>query len=176
MTIDERLEHIRRAYQEKALKLGQAASEESVELFEKKYRIRLPEEYRSFVMGLGSGGDAPPFYNMFRLEDADHDELGRIYDGYAPHLDFPLTDAWIWEGEEDVDESLVGAVHTRGHIYLGTDGCGMQHVLITSGAECGNIWMISGEGAQPIYFDEEKRYTFLEWLEAWLQGRELFSG
>lgn len=67
-------------------------------------------------------------------------------------------------------------IHARGHLYLGTDGCGMQHVLITCGAERGNVWMISGEGAQPIYFDEERRYAFLDWLEAWLQGKEMLSG
>jgi SMI1 / KNR4 family (SUKH-1) len=175
MTLDERLENIRQAYEDRALKLGQVANEEAVEAFEKKYFIRLPDEYRRFVLELGNGGDGPPHCGMFRLEDADHDEMGRVNDGYAPQLDFPLTDVWIWESEDDYDEARVNDIHATGHIYLGTDGCGMQHVLITSGAERGNVWMIAGEGAQPIYFDAEKRYTFLDWLEAWLQGKELFS-
>jgi SMI1 / KNR4 family (SUKH-1) len=170
--IDERFETIRQTYQRRGLKLASVASEESVAAFERKYSIYLPEEYRRFVLEVGNGGDGPPHYGMFPVEESDHDELGRVFDGYAPHLDFPLIDAWVWEDEEDYNEAKVNEVHAKGHIYLGTDGCGMQHVLITSGPEQGNVWMIAGEGAQPVYvessFSEERRYTFLEWLEAWL--------
>lgn len=174
MDIKTRLENIRQAYRAKGLRLGPAATESDVVAFEKMYQISLPDEYRRFVLEVGNGGDGPPHYGMFPVEDSDHDELGRVAADFAPHEDFPLTETWIWE-DKDYDEAHVNAVHAKGHIYLGTDGCGMQHVLMTCGSERGHVWMISGEGAQPIYFDEEKRYTFLGWLEAWLQGKEMFS-
>jgi hypothetical protein len=172
--IDERLETICQAYQRLGLKLASVANLESVEVFEKMYNFSLPEEYRRFVLEVGNGGDGPPHYGMFPVEKSDHGELGNVFDGYAPHLDFSLTDAWIWEGE-DYDEAKVNEVHVRGHIYLGTDGCGMQHVLISSGVERGNVWMLTGEGVQPVFvediFEEDKRYTFLDWLETWVKKR-----
>jgi hypothetical protein len=177
VTLDDRLENIRRAYERSGLKLGVVASQESVAAFERKYTIDLPEEYRRFVLEVGNGGDGPPYYGMFRIEDADHDETGRIDDGYAPHLDFPLTNAWIWEDKENADEALLNQVHAWGHIYLGTDGCGIQHVLITKGAERGNVWMIAGEGAHAVFvetiFAKKRRYTFLEWLETWLENNRV---
>lgn len=176
MSLEGRLERIRQAYQDKGLRLGAAAPLQTVKAFESKYGIRLPEEYRYFVLSLGNGGDGPPFCGMFPLEEADHDDLGKMPEGYAPSQDFPLHEAWIWEGEENPDEPLIEAVLSWGFIYLGTDGCGMQNVLITSGPERGNIWMLSDVGAQPIYFDQMRRYGFLDWLEAWLEERQLFQG
>lgn len=105
MSLEGRLERIRQTYQDKGLRLGAAAPLPSVKAFESKYGIRLPEEYRYFVLSLGNGGD-PPFCGIF--PQADHDD--------------------------------------------------------------------SDVGAQPIYFDQMRRYGFLDWLEAWLEERQLFQG
>ena len=176
MNLAKRLEDIRQSYKRKGLELKPPATEEVVQAFEERYKIRLPEAYRRFVTEVSNGCAGPPYYGIFPVGEADHDEMGRIYEGYAPYLEFPLCEAWVWEGDEDYDEARIDVIHARGHIYLGTDGCGIQHVLITSGPEQGNVWIIAGEGAQPIHFDENRRYDFLDWLEAWLEGKEQFSG
>lgn len=93
MNLQERLENIRQSYGSKGLELRAVATEEIVHAFEECYRVRLPEAYYRFVIKVGNGGDGPPHYGMFPVEDADHDELGRVYEGFAPRLEFPLREA-----------------------------------------------------------------------------------
>jgi hypothetical protein len=45
-----RLDAIRARYRERGLKLGLPASVETLEVFEQLYRIRVPEEYRRFLL------------------------------------------------------------------------------------------------------------------------------
>jgi SMI1 / KNR4 family (SUKH-1) len=175
VSIEQRLLDIRRAYEIAGLPLGPCTTEDDLRAYEKQWMVRLPDEYRSFVKEVGDGGDGPPHYGLFTLEKSHHDESGIVIVDHDPAKDFPLDDDWIWESEEDYDESAVRRVFALGHIYLGTDGCGMQHVLITAGSETGNVWLIADEGAQPVYFRELRRHTFLDWIEAWLEGQELFD-
>lgn len=164
-SITARIEAIRAAYRERGLKLEPPASLETLQAFEQRYNIRLPEEYRRFVLSVGNGGDGTPHYGLFRLEDADHDEMGQVAPGFAPSAPFPLVESWIWEDDPDPDETLHRHVHDHGHVYLGTDGCGLEYVLITAGAEQGHVWVLTGEGASPA---EEDPVGFLDWLEQWL--------
>jgi SMI1 / KNR4 family (SUKH-1) len=175
VNIEQRLINIKRAYEIAGLQLSPCVTEDHLCTYEQQWMVRLPEEYRSFVKEVGNGGDGPPHYGLFAVEKSHHDESGTVIDGHDPAKDFPLENDWIWESDEDYDESAVQRIATLGHIFLGTDGCGMQHVLVIAGPETGNVWLIADEGAQPVYFRELRRHTFLDWIEAWLEGQELFD-
>ena len=54
----------------------------------------------------------------------------------------------------------------HGCIFLGTDGCGMDWILIVNGPERGNVWMVCGEGVLPTV----PKRDFLTWYEDWLVG------
>ena len=67
--------------------------EEEVQKFEECYQIRLPEDYRNFLLEVGNGG-AGPYYGINRLEDA-------VVDYHKDKKDylkepFPHTEDWNW--------------------------------------------------------------------------------
>jgi hypothetical protein len=101
---------------------------------------------------------------LFRLEDADHDELGEVAAGFAPSNPFPLVETWVWEDDPVLNETLHRHVHDHGHAYLGTDGYGIEYALITMGSEQGCVWVLTGD-ASPA---EEDPVGFLDWLEQWI--------
>ncbi len=140
--------------------------EEEVEAFETQFQIRLPESYRRFLLEIGDAGDGPPDYGLLPLA-----RTVQTYDGKIlhPQKPFPLAAYWVWEDDEEVDEQLLGSVFADGHLYLGTDGCGQDWVLIVSGEERGNIWQIAGVGAQPCV----PRRDFLSWYQYWLLGGKI---
>ncbi len=59
-----------------------------------------------------------------------------------------------------------------GHLYLGTEGCGEDWVLVVSGPERGCVWNLSDVGAVPCTPPSD----FLEWYERWLDGRSYWLG
>lgn len=140
-------------------------SEVAVLQFESRWDVRLPAEYRCFLLEVGNGGTGPPDYGLKRL--------GEVPDDYwraAPDVlrtlstPFPLTQAWIWEGEEEDEKPHLQDAIKNGKLVLGTDGCGMYWVLIVTGPERGNVWFESGEGVAPCRPSRD----FLSWYEFWL--------
>ena len=71
---------------------------------------------------------------------------------------FPLSEPWIWEGSAFPDTASIERVHRFGTLPLGTDGDGMDYVLVVTGDARGQVWMITGEGAVPVASD------FGKWL------------
>jgi hypothetical protein len=86
----------------------------------------------------------------------------------APDLSkpFPFTKPWVWE---DGEASLEGSREDveRGVIILGTDGCAQYWALVVNGPDFGKVWMLADVGILPL----APGMTFLEWYEAWLDGR-----
>jgi len=133
--------------------------------------VRLPEGYRQFLLEIGNGGKGPPAYGLMKLG-----EVRRGFDRSAEEQlaalsrPFPLTAFWIWEAEEPLDEPK-RALRARvgdGTLVLGDDGCGMFWHLVVTGPERGQVWQVTGEGAQPC----APRREFLSWVEHWLDGGE----
>src|ERR1019366_4951893 len=56
--------------------------------YEVRYGMKLPAEYRSFLLTVGSGG-AGPYYGLLRLAEAL-----RVWDHGDPSKPFPHTKAW----------------------------------------------------------------------------------
>ena len=126
--------------------------EAGVAAFEDEHGVRLPEPYRTFVASIADGAAGPPYYGLVRLgqpagSNGHAVEVGSLREA------FPLTETWIWEGSEPWDSPLIDRVHRSGILPLGTDGDGMDYVLVVTGEARGQVWMVTGEGALPVASD-----------------------
>jgi hypothetical protein len=148
--------------------LRPSLTEDEVAEFESKHAVKLPEEYRRFLLGVGNGGYGPPSYGLAPLGSGpassytpETEYWERLPDVAKP---FPFTKLWVWEGGDESDEGSREQVN-HGSIFIGTDGCGMDWRLIVTGPERGNIWQICGEGMQHT----NPKRSF-KWYENWLDG------
>jgi len=168
--MDDRLRRIGEKIETAEKSLNPVLTETAVSAFERRHCIALPEGLRSFLLTIGNGGDGPPHYNLVALgqgpESANQDEVRYWEQLPNVHLDFPFTEPYVWEGGEESAEGTTEQA-THGCIFLGTDGCGMDWVLIVTGQERGNVWMVCGEGVVPT----SPKRDFLTWYEDWLDGR-----
>jgi hypothetical protein len=152
-----------------AKRLSPSLTENEVAEFESKHAVKLPEEYRRFLLEVGNGGYGPPSYELAPLGSGpvssykpETEYWERLPDIAKP---FPFTKPWVWEGGDESDEGSREQV-SHGSIFIGTDGCGMDWHLIVTGPERGSIWQICGEGMQPT----NPRRHFLKWYSDWLDG------
>ncbi|WP_437983372.1 HEAT repeat domain-containing protein [Sorangium sp. So ce117] len=148
------------------------AAEAEVAAFEAARRVRLPEDYRAFLLHAGHGG-AGPFYGLMTLaacDDARYEALDDL-DAECPlHPDtLPPGDGWLealLPGEEEaMDRAL------RGTLSLGSQGCSYYTQLVLTGPARGQVVYIDLDGGRP-YFPESA--GFLDWYERWLD--ELLAG
>ena len=136
---------------------GPPLGEDVVAIFEAEHGIRLPEPYRTFVATIGDGADGPPHYGLLPLGQASDTDSHPVAAG-SLREPFPLTDSWVWEGDSSADDAEVESVHLSGILPLGTDGDGMDYVLVVTGPARGQVWLITGEGAVPVAAD------FAKWM------------
>jgi len=175
--MDLRLEGLKQKVVARGAQLNLPLTVDDIVHFEQRYRIRLPDGYRDFLLRLGNGGDGPPQYGLAPLPLAldtasvlDRVTLGQLQ---KMHLPFPFREAWVWEDEElpadDVQKDILAHKHAalrHGQLFLGDDGCGQLWQLIITGPERGNVWLFADVGIIPT----NPTRDFLTWYEDWLDG------
>lgn len=168
-------------------------SEEEVEAFEREQQIRLPEDYRQFLLRCGRGG-AGPAYGIFQFYELDDgtwrrnskwERLGSTLPGNLSDP-FPYSEAWNEKPEIDpglekkdpeeferqwsaFDEKYDGPVN--GAIPICHTGCAHYEWLVVTGPEAGHIWIddrVDARGFKPLTLPGLPRVTFLEWYRDWL--------
>ena len=173
--------------------LNPLLSESAVQKFEAKHRIRLPEDYRGFLINLGNGG-AGPFWGVFKLGEMDdcHDvKKWKAGDGMVGTLSKPFPHTKPWndvpelpeepEDEDDeaeyekaleaFDEIYWNPDNVNGAIPLCHEGCAYRDWLVVTGREAGHMWhdaRTNQAGLYPISIGKQKRVTFLQWYLHWL--------
>jgi hypothetical protein len=162
----ERVQRVKLAVVKRGLHMNPCMREAEVAAFEKRHQIVLPQDYRLFLLEVGNGGEGPPAYGLLRLGEVPEDydrSAGEVQD--AINKPFPLSQAWVWEGERADNAELREALD-QGILVLGTDGCALYWLLIVTGGERGQIWCKADVGIQPC----APRRDFLSWYEYWLEG------
>ncbi|OMI34653.1 hypothetical protein SPAR_35396 [Streptomyces sparsogenes DSM 40356] len=154
----------------------------------------LPEEYRTFLMEVGSGGAGPdygllplrppgpdtppatghcalPFRPGLTAELEEHEEAEPRREDHPDDEAFAATYA-AWDTRRDeLNDAL-----TEGTLCVGSQGCAYYSLLVVTGPYRGTMWddvRAVGEGVVPI----EPRgrtgpVTFAEWYLDWLDHAE----
>ena len=154
-------------------KLAAPAGEEAIQEFEEQQGIRLPEEYRDFLMLVGNGG-AGPYYGLYGLK-ALKEDLSDSHGGVMEEpVIYPKMSEEEWDRMVDPEGRRKGEeVHPyAGILPIGTQGCTLMTGLMLAGPYRGQVVYYDEDFCGPPFFAREK--GFLEWYERWL--REVIAG
>jgi hypothetical protein len=201
----DKLEQVRHADQELSVpgalqhryRLGPPLAVSDLRRFELLHHVRLPAEYRTFLLHAGNGG-AGPYTRLLPLEEAllsaDVAFVARPFpyqhwwNGMSPPDWWALPDAHECDDRSTPHQADYAAdAHVQGTLRLAHEGCGYDRLLVVSGAELGHVWSDerAGDGgilplpSPPGPYRTEGfsliplsgatvRMTFLQWYEDWL--------
>jgi len=165
---------------------GKLLGENTVNDFEKKYNVKIPFEYKLFMLEIGNGG-AGPFYGIVPFEKCLFSDIDHPNDKYLlnPSIPFPYNDEWTMKFDGNYEEGNEEAIeefekeyfddkHIAGMIRICNFGCGHFINLVVNGYEYSNVWSDDRGSDYGIYpfnyytFNNQKRLTFFDWYECWL--------
>jgi hypothetical protein len=152
--------------------------------FENKFNVKMPSEYKLFLMEAGNGG-AGPYYGIVPFEKCLFSDIDRPNDKYIlnPSIKFPYTNDWNIEFNGDYEdekalanfeENYFDDKHISGTIRICNFGCGVYISLVVNGEEYSYIWVDDRGSDNGIYpfnyytFNSKKKLTFFDWYEGWL--------
>lgn len=161
-------------------------SENEVIDFEKRNKIKLPIDYRGFLLEIGNGG-AGPYYGLEPIEnglfsDLDYKHKSDLNDLSKP---FPHTEHWnldfgeVTEENEDEyleqkDEEYYQNKWVNGILRVSNLGCGVSMNLVVNEKEYGNLWVddrCNEQGIYPNPYNENRdRIIFIDWYENWIDN------
>jgi hypothetical protein len=165
--------------------------------FEDRHRVRLPVDYRGFLIHVGNGG-AGPFYGLFKLDEMDDAFKHKRWkegDGFVGTLAEPFPHRSAWNdraGEPEYDEAREddpqredeyqrrmdeweqaywNPVNVNGAIPICHLGCALRQWLVVSGPEAGHVWdddRADLGGLKPLQQNGRDRVRFGQWYSDWL--------
>ncbi|MCI8426690.1 MAG: SMI1/KNR4 family protein [Lachnospira sp.] len=165
--------------------LNETVSLEWVRAFEKKYEVKLPQEYVFFITKVGNGGTGP-YYGIEPLS---------LYEDYVRHykhlskpsiynedyLQFYNEHITLFENEkryeerEDDEEAFhkkqeqIDNTLKNGTLNINNQGCTYNGLLVVNGRRAGEIVYIDWEldvGYPPVLVN----MTFLEWYQGYFEA------
>ncbi|WP_392532164.1 SMI1/KNR4 family protein [Nostoc sp. C117] len=133
-----------------------------IEVFESKYDVTLPNDYRNFVLELGNGG-AGPGYGLYGIPAIESENAISLtsqqnkYDSLSKL--FPLKQAWnnldlVVENKADFLVNLDAYFNQKcipGTLLLADYGCGIYAILVITGEQRGKIWIDDRTNDNGIY-------------------------
>jgi hypothetical protein len=166
---------------------------------EQSIDVRLPEEYRAFLLEVGNGG-AGPGYGLERVEQtaggwrwsghgvttvaklgvpfrpftaqvyAQHEAKQPVEKDFPDHASFVAASrVWTQRMDDLYDEE------TFGTIAISHQGCGYYWLLVVSGPERGTVWddsRATDAPLSPLTGSAGERLTFARWYLNWLSRAE----
>lgn len=162
-------------------------TESEVNIFEKKYSVQLPKDYRDFLLKIGNGG-AGPYYGIFELEGGNEADITRYEALNRPFLytqqwnifdklPYPEDDASDQELEEyeEKENRLYEELwnNQTGCLYICDYGCALRFFLVVTGEAKGQVWFdgtADKVGLSPKQNNDSTNLTFGQWYEHWLDS------
>jgi len=150
--------------------LDPTLDEEAIASFESRHNIRLPEDYRAFLLHLGNGG-AGPYCGLLALEQwhlCVGDVAARVprpMRGFLASLS-PLRSGQVLQSEWETDLTPYEWHPYQGAITLGHQGSTFYTLLIVSGEARGRVVYVDTAGNPPYFV---RNADFLSWYERWLE-------
>lgn len=139
------------------------ASLDDILVFEDKFDLKLPEDFKDFVVNVTNGikdnkyndviFDETNFINYFaELDDENHN----------PYIEFPVTER-TKDGTNGYDYDEL----TNGGIWLAGTGCGNGYMLIIKGESKGQVWLDElASNSEVIPWQK----NFSDWMNSKLDG------
>lgn len=135
-TLREKVNLIRELDKQNRYDFSKNVSLDDISIFEKKYQLKLPEDFKYFVTNITNGirdkenndviFDETNFINYFTdLDDESHN----------PYIEFPVL-----ERTKDLTNGFDYDELTNGSLWLVGTGCGNGQVLIIKGKAKGQVW------------------------------------
>jgi hypothetical protein len=171
--------------------LNPPLGETQVLAFERQHTIRLPAEYRRFLVELGNGG-AGPYYGIHPLGTTDGisgdvepwgDAVGSLAEPFmfrepwndlTGRPDDALLDSdeqEYWRRLDAFGDRYWHSSVMRGALPICHKGCALRSWLVVSGDEAGNLWddaRADYNGVAPVLLRGGGRATFGTWYTEWL--------
>jgi hypothetical protein len=177
--------------------LAPPLSEAELADVEHAFGIRLPEDYRDFLLHVSAGG-AGPGYGVLTLHQVAHTwewaaesthrtDVARLREPFCPeHINGMPIDPLLLQAPQQYDfeyrddyeiahrrweETVWHPDRTAGAVCLCDDGCLRRYWLVVTGEERGKIWRdyrIDGAGLAPLFDAHGRRLTFTRWYLSWL--------
>ncbi|MEH2053049.1 SMI1/KNR4 family protein [Nostoc sp.] len=138
-------------------------SNKDIQLFESRYNIILPSEYRNFLLEIGNGGGGPG-YGLYGLSGIEYTEDVILEKEYHENYEilskpFPLTEAWndldvivknntgfVANSDAYFDDKFI-----QGTLTITNYGCGIYAILVITGEQSGKIWIDDRTNDNGIY-------------------------
>jgi hypothetical protein len=162
--------------------------------FEERHGIRLPEDYRDFVLNVADGG-AGPYYGVFRLGRMDslmgEETIWKEGEFVGPlSVSWPHRAAWNLPTEmlrppdglsdeaveafmDNIDKKYWDPARVTGAFPICHHGCALRDWLVVTGPEVGQMWhdaRVDHKGLRPYESVDGQRLTFEEWYLDWLNA------
>ncbi|WP_030657781.1 MULTISPECIES: hypothetical protein [Streptomyces] len=147
----------------------------AVEAWEAANDVTLPEPYRSFVAEIGNGVRPGPLGVGLRPLG----QLPACWSGVEPRRPgamFPLEAEWIWEDDESVvddEDARIDAVFAHGSIVLRAQDTQAFWVLVTTGPQRGQVWLVTDLGASPA--PDGDPADFAQWVRRGQTGDDVWA-
>lgn len=154
--------------------------EENLIAFETKFNVRIPEDYRFFLLNVANGIVNKNEWGFNLVEKIDFVDFFYEDNEYNPSIPFELTNKVIFSTTErkdshpyeityDMDEKIFDKGYSNGQIHIAGYGCGTSAFLVVNGSEYGNIWVDNFASYSEVYpecdFKRNKpRFSFTDWL------------
>ncbi|MFZ6179031.1 tetratricopeptide repeat protein [Nannocystis pusilla] len=151
----------------------------TVDAFEREYDVALPSDYAQFLVRIGDGGAGPISYPLHRLSLALRE--GRparpfLPTGPAAHASADAGDIeWLLrQADDEASREVAHRIEADfpadwserdGCVLLGTDGCGVDSLLVVTGERRGEVWRSCDFGVV------RTSRSFVAWYERWLDDR-----
>ncbi|MDC0672292.1 tetratricopeptide repeat protein [Nannocystis radixulma] len=151
----------------------------TVAAFEREYGVTLPSDYVQFLVRIGDGGVGPISYPLHRLSLALRE--GRparpfLPTGPAAHASADSSDIeWLLRQADDeasrevahrIEDDFPADWSERdGCVMLGTDGCGVDSLLVVASERRGEVWLAGDFGLV------RTSRSFVAWYERWLDDQ-----
>ena len=155
---------------------GKKLTDAEVEAWERRFKVRLPTEYRQFVQQIGHGvsGHYVALHPLDKRSMEDATDRKNLYKPFKWDNAFNPRE-WINPCDEegvvcDADDQFL-CFELPGALYVCHHGCGICSFIVVTGNCTGQVWLDSqadGEGFTPVLNSKGERVGFLEWYQQWL--------
>jgi len=150
--------------------------EEEVLKFEKSENIRLPEEFRLFLLSVGYGaGPDYGIYSLKKMQEEYRDFCGCFDEESSMSDSFTLTNKDAMElinlkKQNPKEYHYKRLNNVNGLLPIQTEGCTYFALLVLNGEQKGKIWAVDTNEFDTLPAGLTKELDFLSWYERWLNN------